>query len=105
MHKSLIALCVASTTLVTLMTCAARRDTIVPTGVASLGSDSALVLVFFTDYRCGACSALGGSTIPALRPLIDGGRLRLVVAEIGNSAESRQIAIGARCAREFGKYW
>jgi protein-disulfide isomerase len=106
MTKRFISICVASTTVAILMTCASRSDTIEPTGVAALGSSSApIVLVFFTDYRCAACRSFGSSIVPSLRPFIDAGRLRVVVAEIGTTSESRRIARAARCAREFGKYW
>jgi hypothetical protein len=106
MQKRLIALCVASTALAMFVTCAARPDSIEPAGVATLGSEAApVVLVFFTDYRCGACRSFGNSIVPSLRSFIDAGRLRVVVAEIGTTSESRRIARAARCASEFGKYW
>lgn len=86
--------------------CTARRTISEVRGVSSMGAQSApIVLVYFTDYQCPECREFTSTTLRRIKPLVDAGRLRLVVSEIATTAQPQAAAVAARCAQEFGKYW
>lgn len=68
--------------------------------------DAPVVMTFWTDPRCPFCSKWERETLPALRPYVDSGSLRIEHRDLVIFGEqSEQAAIAARAAGTQGKYW
>ena len=78
----------------------------------SVGSPTApVVMEVFADFQCPACKLFYTTELPSLlRDLVQPGFLRIKSEDIdiidrGGSTESLELAAGAFCASDQGKYW
>jgi len=77
-----------------------------------LGSPSApVVMELYADFQCPACKLLVTTELPRLwTDFIQPGTLRIEARDVdilgsGNPDESLELAAGAACAAEQGRYW
>ncbi|WP_050754357.1 DsbA family protein [Gleimia coleocanis] len=74
----------------------------------SLGSpDAPVVLVSYEDFSCPMCGVFNTNTHPALKKLVDEGKLRLEFRDmvIFPNYNSQLAHQGARAAAQQGKFW
>jgi protein-disulfide isomerase len=85
--------------------------TVVATGAAALGSETApLTVIEFTDYQCPYCAGHARETLEALvREFVDEGTVRYVVRDMPLNIHPMAVpaAAAARCAGAQGsdRYW
>lgn len=69
-------------------------------------ADAPIVLIEWADYRCPFCAKWSMETLPALKPYIDSGSLRVEFHDLTLFGDqSAAAAAAARAAGNQGKYW
>lgn len=68
--------------------------------------DARVVMVEYSDFRCPFCGVFARETMPALRPLVDDGTLRIEYRDMPIfGKESQTAALAGRAAAAQGKFW
>lgn len=75
--------------------------------IAAMGKvDAPVVMVVWSDYRCPFCSVWARNTLPALKPYVDSGSLRIEHRDLVLFGDqSMAAAKAARAAGKQGKFW
>lgn len=74
-------------------------------------ADAPVTLDIYADYQCPICGRFAREQLAGLKTgFVDTGVLRIVAKDIailgtGSRNESLELAVGARCAADQGKYW
>lgn len=81
-----------------------RRDANDPLALGK--TDAKVVLTVWSDFRCPFCSKWERETLPALKPFVDSGSLRIEHRDLVLFGEdSERAAVAARAAGRQGKFW